>query len=289
MGSVGMIDQVLARRSSLARVAFSAKKTYMINLKSVDKTLRYELAAIARTLCFLFVGFSALLFAKNHLKVTQEILWMAFLLMPFVFYVILSGKIQELKAPGGIEAKFSTVANKSISAASETVKPESEELQSILKGSTMQLEQRMQEFDDSKPIIMLLQLGTNGYAVTAAKAYIEELSQFRNFKFVVFLDHRKRFVGYMSAWSVKCILQKEALSDDFINAVNRGLTAELMRYPGFETQTITTTWTNVRALQEMVRKNVEALIVINDRSQIEGVIEREQIICLMMLSLVNGA
>jgi predicted transcriptional regulator len=45
----------------------------------------------------------------------------------------------------------------------------------------------------------------------------------------------------------------------------------------------------VRALQEMVRKNVEALIVTNDRNQIEGVIEREQIICLMMLSLVNGA
>jgi len=261
----------------------------MFNLKSLDKALRYELSAIARTLCFLIAGFSALLIAKNHLDVKQEILLMAFLLMPFIFYVILSGKIQELKAPGGIEAKFSTVANKSISAASETVKPEPEELQSILKDSTMQLEKRMQDIDDSKPIIMILQLGTNSYSVTAAKAYIEELSQFRNFKFVVFLDHRKRFVGYMSVWSVKCILQKDALSDGFVNKVNSGLTAELMRYPGFETQAITTIWTNVRALQEMVRRNVEALIVVNDRNQIEGVIEREQVICLMMLSLVNGA
>jgi hypothetical protein len=67
------------------------------------------------------------------------------------------------------------------------------------------------------------------------------------------------------------------------------LTAELMRYPGFETQAITTIWTNVRALQEMVRRNVEALIVVNDRNEIEGVIEREQVVSLMMLSLVNGA
>ncbi len=81
---------------------------------------------------------------------------MALLLMPLVFYVILSGKIQELKAPGGIEAKFNTVANKSVSAASQTVKPESDELQSVLKGSTTQLERRMQDIDDSKPIIMLI-------------------------------------------------------------------------------------------------------------------------------------
>jgi predicted transcriptional regulator len=91
----------------------------------------------------------------------------------------------------------------------------------------------------------------------------------------------------MSAWCVKTILQKPGLGDDFINAVNLGLTAELMRYPGFETQTITTTWTNARALQEMISKNVEALIVVSERNLIEGVIEREQIICQMMLSLVN--
>jgi hypothetical protein len=220
--------------------------------------------------------------------VTQEGFLVSLLLLPLLVYVILSGRIQELKAPGGLEAKFSTIANQSISVASEKVKPETDELQSVLKESTVPLEQKVQELDDSKPILMLMELGSNSYGVEAAIKYIEVLSQFRNFKFVVFLDYRKRFVGFMSAWSVKTLLQKRGLGDDFINAVNRGLSADLMRYPGFETQAITTTWPNVNALQEMVRRNVDALLVINDKKQIEGVVEREQIIGLMMLSLVNS-
>jgi predicted transcriptional regulator len=61
-----------------------------------------------------------------------------------------------------------------------------------------------------------------------------------------------------------------------------------MRYPGFETESITTSWSNANALREMVRRNVEALLVVNDKRQIEGVVERERIICLMMLSLVDS-
>lgn len=219
---------------------------------------------------------------------TQEGFLVSLLLLPLLVYVILSGKIQELKGPGGLEAKFSTIANQSISAASETIKPESDELQSVLKESTVALEQKVQELNDSKPILMLMHLGSNSYGIEAAIKYIEVLSQFRNFKFVAFLDHRKRFVGFMSAWAVKSLLQKRGLGDDFINAVNRGLSADLMRYPGFETQAINNTWTNANALQEIVRRNVDALVVINDKKEIEGVVEREQIISLMMLSLVNG-
>ena len=92
----------------------------------------------------------------------------------------------------------------------------------------------------------------------------------------------------MSAWSVRGLLQKAQLGNEFIDAINRGLSAELMRYPGFETESITTSWSNANALREMVRKNVEALLVVNDKKQIEGVVEREQIISLMMLSLVDG-
>jgi hypothetical protein len=255
-----------------------------------DKALRKEFSALSRTLLFLLIAFIVLWIAKaKPFEVKEESLLIALLLLPVVIYVILSGRIQELKAPGGLEAKFSTVANQSISAASETVKPETDELQSVLKESPNVLEQKVQDLDDSKPILMLMRLGTNSYDAEAARKYVEVLSQFRNFKFVVFLDHRKRFVGYMSAWSVKSLLQKTALGDEFIDAVNQGLAAQLMRYPGFETNTITTSWTNANALQEMVRKNVEALIVLDDKRLIEGVVEREQIVCLMMLSMVTGS
>ena len=255
---------------------------------SAVRARRNEESAILRAFLFLFAGFIALWFAKHAIGIKEESVLVSLLLLPLLVYVILSGKIQELKAPGGIEAKFSGLANQSVSAASESVKPETDELQSVLKDSSMALDVKTQELDGSKPILMLMDLGNGRYDTEAALKYIEVLSQFRNFKFVVFLDKRKRFIGYMSAWAVKGLLQKRELGDEFIDAVNRGLSAELTRYPGFETQTITTSWTNANALQEMVRKNVEALVVIDGNRHIEGVVEREQILSLMMLSLVNG-
>jgi hypothetical protein len=211
----------------------------MGRLELSDKALRKEFSTLSRTLLLLLLGFSVLRIAKTGLfAVKEESTLIALLLLPVVIYVILSGRIQELKAPGGLEAKFSTVAHQSISAASETVKPETDELQAVLKESPLALEQKVQDLDDSKPILMVMRLGANSYNAEATRKYIEVLSQFRNFKFVVFVDHRKRFAGHMSAWSARSLLQKTALGDEFIDAVNQGLAAQLMRYPGFETNTM---------------------------------------------------
>lgn len=253
-----------------------------------DKLIRGELSAIARTLIFLAAGLGVLWHAKKNLAVTGEGLLISLLLLPLLVYVILSGRIQELKAPGGLEAKFRTLANESISPGSETIRPEPEELQAVIKENPMVLEQKVQELDDWKPILMLMQIGSNSYSPEAAMKYLDTLSKFRNFRFVVFLDHRKRLVGHMSAWSVRALLQKAQLGSEFIDAINRGLSAELMRYPGFETDAITKTCSNANALREMVRRNVDALLVVNEKKQLEGVVEREQIISLMMLSLVDS-
>jgi hypothetical protein len=253
-----------------------------------DKLIRGELSAIARTLIFLAAGLGVLWHAKTYLGFAGEGLFISILLLPLLVYVILSGRIQELKAPGGLEAKFRTLANESISPGSETIRPEPDELQAVLKESPTALEQKVQELDDSKPILMLMQIGSNSYSTQTAMMYLNTLSKFRNFRFVAFLDHRKRLVGHMSAWSVRALLQKAQLGSEFIDAINRGLSAELMRYPGFETDTITKSWTNANALREMVRRNVDALLVVNEKKQLEGVVEREQIISLMMLSLVDS-
>jgi predicted transcriptional regulator len=253
-----------------------------------DKVIRDELSAIARTLIFLAAGLGIFWHAKTKLAIAGEGLLISLLLLPLLVYVIISGRIQELKAPGGLEAKFRTLANESISAASETVRPEPDEIQAVLKESPMVLQQKVQDLDDSKPILMLMQLGSNSYSPEAAIKYLDTLSKFRNFRFVVFLDHRKRLVGHMSAWSVRALLQKAQLGNEFIDSINRGLSAELMRYPGFETEVITKSWSNANALKEMVRRNVDALLVVNERKELEGVVEREQVISLMILSLVDA-
>ena len=264
---------------------YKANLAHMAENSNIAHVRRNERDAMFRAFLFLVAGFIVLWLAKIAIGIEKESVLVALLLLPLLVYVILTGKIQELKAPGGIEAKFTSLANQSISAASQPVKPETEDFQAVLKDSLSALDAHTQNLDDSKPIIMLMDLGSGRYDADAALKYIDVLSQFRNFKYVVFLDKRKCFVGYMSSWAVKGILQKRELGNEFIDAINRG-SAELTRYPGFETQTIATSWTNANALKEMARKNVEALVVIDDRKHIEGVVEREQILCLMMLSLV---
>jgi hypothetical protein len=105
----------------------------MTKNESAVRARRNEESAILRAFLFLFAGFIALWFAKHAIGIKEESVLVSRLLLPLLVYVILSGKIQELKAPSGIEAKFSGLANQSISAASESVKPETDELQSVLK------------------------------------------------------------------------------------------------------------------------------------------------------------
>src|SRR5262245_47112260 len=158
----------------------------------------------------------------------------------------------------------------------------------VLIESLILLERKRQEFNEAQPIVMIMELGKRDYYQReAALKHLEMLSQFRNFKFVVFVDQAKRFVAYMPSWAVKGLLGSSELGDAFIHAVNEGLTRELFRYPGIVKETIRTHSNNAEALREMLRQNLEALVVPDENNQLIGVVEREQILSRMMLSLVK--
>jgi predicted transcriptional regulator len=72
-----------------------------------------------------------------------------------------------------------------------------------------------------------------------------------------------------------------------VNAVNQGQIAQVLRYPGVVKRTISTKSTNAEALREMQEQNIEALVVIDDQQKLRGVVEREQVLGRMMLSLVR--
>src|SRR6266516_2473000 len=103
---------------------------------------------------------------------------------------------------------------------------------------------------------MVMELGKrNYYQREAVLKYLEMLSQFRNFKFVVFADKSNQFVAYMPSWAVKGLLSKQQLGDEFIRVINQGQKQELFRYPGVVRETIRTQSTNAEALREMTRQN----------------------------------
>jgi len=247
-----------------------------------------EIRAIVTSILFLALGFLVLWVAKSIMKIEGDAVFISLLFIPILVYVIISGKIEELKGPGGLEAKFAKAANETITAASEEVRLSMEDMQIVLKESMSLLEKKRRELNEAQPIAMIMELGKrNYYGREAVLGYLEMLSQFRNFKFVVFVDNNKRFVAYMPSWAVKGLLSKPELGNAFISAVNEGIATDLFQYPGIVRETIRTCTTNVEALREMMRQNLEALVVTDENNQLTGIVEREQILSRMMLSLAK--
>lgn len=252
------------------------------------KDKREQRAALV-TLIFLGGGFLALWVVKAVLGINADSVFIAMLLLPLIVYLVVSGRISELKTPGGLEAKFRKAAEAIVAPESEKVEPE--DVQVPLEGKpVIQRVIPVKKPDDSKPIVMTVTVGKgkDGYSRAGLFNSVEVFSRYRNFKFVVFLDRENKFVSCMPAWAARSLLQKAALGDEFVQFLNNGEVNALQQYPGIIQKTITTEMTNLEALEEMTRLNIEALIVIDEEGKLAGVVEREQILSKLMLSLLRG-
>lgn len=233
------------------------------------------------------LGFLVVIAAKSYVATLEASVLITLIMLPLVAYLIASGRLAEFKAPGGLEAKFTQAASESVSPASETVAYDDPQV--IAKETVRNLiERKAREIDESQPIIMTMTLGGKSqYTTNDVEQYLRVLSQFRNFKFVVFLDRDDRFVGYIPSWAFKQLLQLPDLAFEFINAINAGQAPQVLRYPGVVSKTISIRSTNAEALREMLDQNIEALVVIDEQRKLRGVIQREQVLSRMMLSLVR--
>lgn len=246
-----------------------------------------EWVAIWIAIGSLALGFIVVWLAQTVIKSIDGTVLIALILLPLLVYLSASGKLAEFKGPGGIEAKFAQAAAESVSPASETVAYDDPQV--IAKeGVRSLIERKAKEIDESKPIVMTMSIGGQAqYSPPDVEQYMSVLSQFRNFKFVLFLDRDEKFVAYMPSWALKQLLQVPDLAGEFLNAVNNSQMAQVLRYPGVVKKTISTKSTNAEALREMLEQNIEALVVIDEQRKLRGVVEREQVLSRMMLSLVR--
>ena len=176
-----------------------------------------ERHAIIISLVFLLTGFIILWITKSLIKIEGEAALISLLLIPMFIYVIVSGKIKEFKGPGGLGATFFETASQSVRIATEKIEPSIAEMQVVEKEGILALERKRQELNEAYPTIMTLTLGKindpNHYDSRDVLRYLEFLSQFRNFKFVVFIDSNSRFVAYMPHWALKGLLNNSNLGE----------------------------------------------------------------------------
>jgi CBS domain-containing protein len=254
------------------------------------RSLFQESIAILMSILLLALGFLAIWITKNVLKIEADAVFVSLLLIPIIIYMVFSGRLKEIRAPGGLEASFADVAEKSVGAAAEIERLEVsvEQMQIVEKGDLSELKRTVLNVDESKPMIVTAILGKQAYYDrNALLQYVQALSQYRNFKFIVFLDSEGKFVAYMPSWMVVQTLKMESLGNELIQVVNQSRIQDLKRFPGVIMKPISTSRTNREALQQMTEQNLEALVVIDEENRLKGVVEREQILSKLMLAITK--
>lgn len=246
-----------------------------------------EVTGILLSILFLALGFLALWLAKYKLSVAGDAVFVSLLLVPMIVYVIVTGRLGELKAPGGLEAKFVNVAQEpAAEIASERVEVVREEMEVVTKSGTDELARLERLLDGSKRIVLALPLGKTHYDRSAAEQYIERFLRYRSFTFVVFLDKQDRLVAHIASWAMLRILKGDQ-GDRLIQIINEGNVLDLVDFPGVMTEAVSTSDSNIDALSKMMALNLDAIPVIDDSRKLKGVIEREQVLSKLMLAMAK--
>jgi CBS domain-containing protein len=119
--------------------------------------------------------------------------------------------------------------------------------------------------------------------------YLQTLISWPRFKLVAFLDETGQFVGCASARGFYSLIQNDRLAREFLHIVQMGNEHGIFQYPGILKNVIKSDATNVEALGAMDQYALDALAVVDEDRQLKGIIEREQLMSRLILSLVNDA
>jgi len=256
-----------------------------------------EFRALLVSIFFLILGFVTILIFRGLLKLQQDAVLVAILLVPVLIYLILSGKLLEINA-GGVKAKFNATAEESVFSKDEfNKKPiEARGIEIAGKGSPEQLQEFLESISNAMFITLTVKLGKgqNYYQANALLHYLRELSHYQSYIFLVILDQNDKVFAYLTSWHAMRILQRETLSDQvslgdidrFVTAINLGQEIVLLGYE-LVTQTVKTTDTNIFALEKMTELNMDAIIVTNEDGKLKGVVERAQVLSKLILALTK--
>ena len=242
-------------------------------------------AAIAAVL-FLLLGLGVVWFAKAVAGITSSTILAVLAIMPALLFVILRGDLAELRGPGGWAATFR------VTTATVTFAVQKFDMattaQVIQKGSLSELDGLASQFDRNQPVVMTVTMNKN-YEVDAMERYLRALIGWPRFKLVAFLDDSGKFVGCASANGFYSLIQNYQLAYEFLQIVQAGNELGIFQYPGILKNVINTDATNADALAAMDQYALGALAVVGEDRHVKGIVEREQLMSKMILSLVKDA
>jgi len=244
-----------------------------------------EITAILTTILFLLLGFISILIFKIKYNIEGDALYISLLLVPITAYLIISGKVSEFKAPGGLEAKFIDFSSKPVEFGIQKIG--FIETQIITKGLAVAqvIRDKISELDESKPIILTLILGGGNYNRRAILEYVTNLFDYETFTFVVFLNKDKKFCAYIMPKRLQKLLENQVLGDLLVSYLNDGNISNLAEFPAIISKSLTTKTTWIEALKIMTEQNVDFLVVVDENKLLKGIVEKTHIMSKLLISL----
>lgn len=256
----------------------------------IATTRSKELNAIASSLGFLAVGIIVVYVMKTYLALEGDNLFVSLLLIPVVIYLVLSGRLSELRA-GDLSLVFNQAMKETVMPSLSSVELPIEPMEAVTKGGYSPLQEtmrRLSRLKETKPVTLTLNLG-RGYVDEAIEFYISSLSQFPSFRFVVLLDERDKVVGYFPVNAFLLIIRNEDVAGRFIGNIRDGDLDELNQFPGIITETVSPKASNIEALETLQKGDYDALLVVDETGNLRGVVQRDKIIGNMLLSMASPA
>lgn len=255
------------------------------NLKKLAPQEEREQRALIISGVSLITAFVVLLIAKLALGITSDVVIVSLLLLPTVAYMVISGKIEGLKA-GVFETKFAQEANSTAYSDSENIEVYIEDPVVLYKGGKVDPEEilpALRNIPAKNPIILTLELGVPVYNKETILDYIKILSLLRNFKFVVF-GRENKCEAYMAFRALETLVMTPNLGDKFIQTIRTGSSEDLFKYPAVLRAIVRPWQTNAEVLREMQMLNLDAILVIDEDYRVKSVIEREQVLSRIILA-----
>jgi len=249
-----------------------------------------DLIAAATAVLFAVLGFAAIYVVAKVADVTDGAVLAVVLIVPALLYLMLSGRVNEFKGPGGLEVRLSEVAQQTIpvyGTAAHGGALAYEELRAVETGRRESFLRRIQDITPREPVILTLTLGSKSINGEAAANYARGLTQFPRFRFVAVLDSSGHLISYMDERAFRHLVEADVVdAQELLNNIEHSHVGEIRGSAGMIVDTVTPGTNIADALREMERLRLNALLVA-EHGQVKGIVERDRLANALLLSLIE--
>ncbi len=207
-----------------------------------------------------------------------ETSWIALALSPAIVWLLTTGQLTEFSG-FGLAFKLRQASSEPFSLAREGDRIEPQPITLEAKGGIGKID----ELIENRIAALTLQLHRKGYYRNAAiQEYLERLTNYDFFRYVVFVDQQETFSGMVPARKLLNQIRQPGF-----NLVKIIETGKVNKLKDWNRISITTNNSKREALTLMERHNLVELAVTNGNREFIGVVEREKLLGSIVLKLIT--